>query len=41
MLCSYHNNSNNKQEGERKLLEVMDKVCGSDSVMVSWVHTYV
>lgn len=39
MLCSYHNNSNNKQEGERKLLEIMDKVCGSDAVMVSWVHT--
>jgi len=40
MLYSYHNN-NNKQEGESELLEVMDKVCGSDAVMVSWVHTYI
>ena len=39
MLCSYHSNSNNKQEGERKLLEVTDEICGSDVVMVSRVHT--
>lgn len=39
MLCSYHNNSNNKQEGERKLLEIMDKVLAVITLMVSWVHT--